>query len=81
MSLAHVATCGPCMRVSAMDTFRIGELRPRTLEFAWKYLSKLSRKVQAFFLSPSNTWGRFPITLSLVFPAAGAATGTAAGGP
>jgi len=64
-----------------MDTFYIGELRPGTLEFARKYPSRLSRKVQAFFLSPLNTWGRFPITLSLVFPAAGAAAGTAPGGP
>ena len=64
-----------------MDTFHIGELRPGTLEFARKYPSRLSRKVRAFFLSPSNTWGRFPITLSSAFPAAGAAAGTAAGGP
>jgi hypothetical protein len=75
MSLTHVATCGPCMRVSTMDTFHIGKLRPGTLEFARKYPSKLSRKIWAFFLSPSNTWGRFPITLSLAFPAAGAAAG------
>jgi hypothetical protein len=64
-----------------MDTFRIGELRPGTLEFARKYPSRLLRKIQAFFLSPSNTWGRLPITLSLAFPAAGAATGATAGGP
>jgi hypothetical protein len=81
MSLVHVATCGPCMRVSTMDTFCIGELRPGTLEFARKYPSRLSRKIQAFFLSPSDTWGRFPITLLSAFPAAGAAAGTAAGGP
>jgi hypothetical protein len=58
-----------------MDTFRIGELRPGTLEFAQKYPSKLSRKVRVFFLSLSNTWGRFPITLLSAFPAAGAAAG------
>jgi hypothetical protein len=62
-SLTHVATCGPCMRVSTMNTFRIGELRPGTLEFARKYPSKLLRKVRAFFLSLLNTWGRFPITV------------------
>jgi hypothetical protein len=64
-----------------MDTFRISELRPGTLDFAQKYPSRLSRKVRAFFLSPSNTWERFPITLSSVFPAAGAAVGAATGGP
>jgi hypothetical protein len=64
-----------------MDTFRISKLRPGTLEFARKYPSRLSRKVLACLLSPLNTWGRFPITLSSVFPAAGAVADTAAGGP
>jgi hypothetical protein len=81
MSLTQVATWGPWMRVSAMDTLRMGELRPGTLALAQKYLSMESRNVLAFFRSPSNTWGRFPITLSSAFPPAGAATGTAAGGP
>jgi hypothetical protein len=64
-----------------MDTFLISELRPRTLEFARKYPSRFLRKVQAYFRSPSNTWGRFPITLLLAFPAAGTAAGAAARGP
>jgi hypothetical protein len=81
MSLTQVATWGPWMRVSAMDTLCMGELRPGTLEFARKYPSMESRKFLAFFRSPSNIWGRFPITLSSVFPPAGAAAGIAAGGP
>jgi hypothetical protein len=58
-----------------------GELRPGTLELARKYPSIESRKFLALLRSLSNTWGRFPITLSSVFPAAGAAAGIAAGGP
>jgi hypothetical protein len=63
-----------------MDTLCMGELRPGTLAFAQKYPSMESRKALAFLRSPSNTWGRFPITLSSVFPP-GAAAGIAAGGP
>jgi hypothetical protein len=80
-SLVHVATCGPYMRVSVIATFRIGKLSPGTLEFAWKYPSRLLRKFWAFFLSLLNIWGRFPITLLSAFPAAGAAAGIAVGGP
>jgi hypothetical protein len=79
MSLTQVATWDPWMRVSMMDTLRMGELRPGTLALARKYPSMASRNALAFFQSPSNTWGRFPITLSLVFPPA--AAGIPAGGP
>jgi hypothetical protein len=64
-----------------MDTLHMGELRPGTLELARKYLSMESRKVLASLHSPSNIWGRFPITLSLAFPPARATVGIAAGGP
>jgi hypothetical protein len=64
-----------------MDTLRIGELSPGTLALAWKYPSMESRNVLVSLRSPSNIWGRFPITLSLAFPPAGAAAGIAAGGP
>jgi hypothetical protein len=67
MSLTQVATLGPWMRVSAMDTLRMGELRPGTLALARKYPSMESRNVLASLCSPSNIWGRFPITLSLAF--------------
>jgi hypothetical protein len=36
MSQTQVATWGPRMSVSVMDTLHIGELRPGTLEFALK---------------------------------------------
>ena len=81
MSLTQVATLGPWMRVRAMETLHMGELRPGTLELAQKYPSMESRKVLASLRSSSNTWGRFPITLSSAFPPAGAAAGIAAGGP
>jgi hypothetical protein len=81
MSLTQVATLGPWMRVSTMDTLRMGELRPGTLAFARKYPSMESRNVLASLHSPSNIWGRFPITLSSAFPPAGAAAGMVAGGP
>jgi hypothetical protein len=58
----------------------MGELRPGTQELARKYPSIASRKFLEFVRSPSNIWGRFPITRSSAFPA-GAAAGIAAGGP
>jgi hypothetical protein len=81
MSLTQVATLGPWMRVSAMDTLRIGELRPGTLALARKYPSMELRNVLASLRSPTNIWGRFPITLLLALPPARAAAGIAAGGP
>jgi hypothetical protein len=45
MSLTQVATLGPWMRVSAMDTLHMGELRPGTLALARKYPSMESRNV------------------------------------
>jgi hypothetical protein len=80
MSLVHVATLGPWMSVSVIAIFRIGELRPGTRLLARKYPKIASRKFLEFARSPSNTWGRFPITRSSAFPA-GAAAGIAAGGP
>jgi hypothetical protein len=68
------------MSVSVMAIFRIGELRPGTRLLARKYPKIASRKFLEFARSPSNIWGRFPITLSSAF-AAGAAAGIAAGGP
>jgi hypothetical protein len=80
MSLVHVATLGPWMSVSVIAIFQIGELRPGTRELARKYPSIASRKFLEFVRSPSNIWGRFPITRSSAFPT-GAAAGIAAGGP
>ena len=80
ISLVHVATLGPWMSVSVIAIFRIGELRPGTRLLAQKYPSIASRKFLEFVRSPSNIWGKFPITRSSAFPA-GAAAGIAAGGP
>jgi hypothetical protein len=80
MSLVHVATLGPWMRVSVMAIFCMGELRPGTRLLARKYPSIASRKFLEFARSPLNIWGRFPITRSSAFPA-GAGAGIAAGGP
>ena len=80
ISCAHMATLSPLRRVSIKVTFLIGELKPATSLFRWRYPLTSSMKLLAWSLSPVKIWGRLPIALTS-FAVGMTPWGAVAGGP